>query len=185
MVFGRLPETHPRRIRCLGCNSHEYSPSRYSTDFARPASSHEGCSVRHLWSGALDRPSYWIGDCNWCAFYGLRRVTGSPMVSRARCSCRSHLWILHVASPSKGTGGRLNCSTGVPVKFLWPIQLLWTKTSTAAASTGIERTAVWTVPADSQFESIVASTYACPAQRCSGTASSRHLRRTGGQSFRK
>jgi hypothetical protein len=55
VVFGRLPETHPRRIRCLGCNCHGDSQPGYSTDLARAASSHEGCPVRHygagLWTG--------------------------------------------------------------------------------------------------------------------------------------
>src|ERR1700722_11009711 len=107
VVFGRLPETHPRRIGCLGCTSHGYAPPGSSTDLARPAPSHEGCSVRQLRSGALDWPFNWTGDCSWSPFYGFRRIKGSPVVSRAFRSCRSGLRIVHVVSPPKGTGGQL------------------------------------------------------------------------------
>jgi len=85
---------------------HEYSSLGYPTGLARPTSSHEGCSIRHLWSEALDRAPNWTGDCSCSAFHGIRRITGIPTVPRARRSRRSDLRFRHVASPPKRADDR-------------------------------------------------------------------------------
>jgi hypothetical protein len=59
-------------------------------------------------AGLSDWPSNWAGDCSRPAYHGNPRTTGSPLVSRACCSCRSHLRLLHVASPPKWTVGPRN-----------------------------------------------------------------------------
>ena len=80
-------------------------------DLARSSTSHEGCSVWQLRRAGMDWPSNWTGYCNRSAFYGFRRATGSPVVSRARGTRRSHLRILFVASPPTRTVRPLNSST--------------------------------------------------------------------------
>jgi len=86
-----------RGVYVVQGHRHGYS----SRDLTRSATSHEGCSVRQLRSGALDWPSDWTGNCNWFAFYGFRRVAGSPVVSRARGSRWSHLRVPFVASSTE------------------------------------------------------------------------------------
>src|SRR5580704_16573172 len=96
------------------------STSIRKTQGGRPASSLEGYSVRLVRGGALDWPSNWAGACNWPAYNGYHRITGSSVVPRPCCSCRSHLRVLHVASAPKWTGEPLNYSPPVlPHSRIW------------------------------------------------------------------